>query len=101
MSQMPTQPDPDQLNELLERWQQMAEALRPVMEAVREAMLQLGRALSEALRPIIEAILEWWIAVKREALYRRLCRWHFPHRLARFLADRWPRRWLPVPDSVD
>ena len=97
---MPTQPDPDQLNELLERWRQAIETPRPTWEAWHEAMLRLGEQLAEAMRPILQAIVEWWITVKREALYRRLRRWHFPHRLARFLADRCPRRWLPGLESV-
>ena len=95
---MTTQSDLDQLDEMLERWQQAMEALRPAFEALREAICQLGEAMAEVLRPALEALVEWWVSVKRHALYLRLRRWRVPHRPACFLAQRWPERWLPEPE---
>lgn len=92
--------EPPEMTEALERYQQTLEALRPALEALREAIRQLWKTVAETLLPVLEAFVEWWVSVKREALYRRLRRWHVPHRLARFLAMRWPRRWLPLPAFV-
>jgi hypothetical protein len=85
-----------QINDALKRYTQALEALQPRFEIWREAMmLQAWADVVETLRPALIACVEWWISHKREVLYLRLRRWHFPHLLARFLADRWPWRWLP------
>jgi len=86
--------------EALKRWQRAMEALRPALEAFREAMLEWWREFETAFRRLTVALLEWFEEIRREALYRRLRRWHVPHGLARFLAQKWPRRWLPWPESV-
>lgn len=86
---------PEEAEEILERYQQAMEALRPALEAWREAMLELWGKLCEALHPFIAALLDWWEKARREELYRRLRRRRVPDRLARFLARRWPERWLP------
>lgn len=71
------------------------EALRPALEAWREAL-----EISEQLRSFVAALFERCTEIRREALSRRLRRWHIPHWLARFLARRWPERWLPGLEGV-
>lgn len=93
--------EPTDATEILERYEQAMEALRPAFEAWLEVMQQWWLEISELLCSFISALMEWWTEVRREALYRRLRRQHFPHRLARFLAARWPERWLPWPEGVD
>jgi len=86
--------------EALKRWQRAMEALRPALETLREAMLEWWREFETAFRRLTAALLEWFEEIRREELYRRLRRWRVPHWLARFLARRWPKRWLPWPESV-
>ena len=81
--------------ETLERWQEATEALRPSFEALRKAIEQAWLVIEEQLRILIAALSEWLEEIRREELYRRLRRWRVPYRLARFVARRWPRRWLP------
>jgi len=80
----------EQLDEMLERWQQAMEALQPILEALREAF-------QKTFLPFLEAIAAWWVSVKRQYLYQRLRKRHFPHWLAQFLSQHWPRRFLPTP----
>ena len=86
-----------QLIESVEQWRETMEILCPAVEAWYEAMCYLWEERTEVLLPAVEELVEWWIAYKREMFYCRLRDWHIPHWLARFLAARWPRRWLPEP----
>ena len=90
----------EEIQELLDRWQQAMETLRPALEAWREAMTKFWSNFSEQLRPFLIALSEWLEEIRREELYRRLRRWHVSHWLARFLAQRWPKRWLPGLESI-
>jgi len=76
----------DDSQELLEQYRRAMEALRPALEALREAMLEWWREFETAFRRLTVVLLEWFEEIRREALYRRLRRWHVPHGLARFLA---------------
>jgi hypothetical protein len=90
----------EQMTEALERYQQAMEVLRPAFEAFKQAMLEWWREIRERLHVLVAALLDWWEEVRREELYRCLRRWRVPHGLARFLAQKWPERWLPWPENV-
>lgn len=93
-----------QINEeLFERYQEegmsaLIEAMRPKFEQIQTAVLKFMRALTEAVRPAFERLVEqihiYVVLLRREQLYRSLPYW-VPDRLARFVADRCPERWLP------
>lgn len=76
----------------------LIEAMRPNFERIQAAVLELMRAWVEAMRPTYERLIKqihaYVILIRREQLYLSLPRW-IPDRLARFVADRCPERWLP------
>jgi phage-related minor tail protein len=106
-----------QMEQALERFNEMMEELRPALEAMWEAILKWVRIIIETIKRICEA---WWQTMqaskqfnegvealcsailamceswRRWRLYVKLIHWHIPHRVAKFIANRWPRRWLPA-----
>lgn len=88
--------------ETVERYQEamsaLIEAMQPSFEQIQTAVLEFTRILTETLRPIYERLVEqiyvYVILLRREQLYLSLPDW-VPDRLARFIADRCPERWLP------
>jgi len=78
-----------QMEQAVKQFNEMLETLRPAFEALRESILKIARINIEAIKRIIE---DW----RRHCLYVKLIRWHFPHRVAKFITNRWPKRWLPT-----
>ena len=76
------------LDQMVEQYEQAMEALRPVFEALHDAILKIWHILVRIVRKIIECLKRW-------LFYVQLIRWHCPHWLAKFLSRHWPRRWLP------
>ena len=72
----------------MEQFNEALEELRPALEAVMEAISEWMRIIIEHIKRILEAFRRWWFYVK-------LIRWHVPHRVAKFIAKHWPKRWLP------
>ena len=77
------------MEQAIEQFNQVLIELRPIWEAIREAILELANAFLEYIVRLHERLRRWWFYVK-------LLRWHCPHRVAKFIAGRWPKRWLPA-----
>lgn len=95
---MMTQIDEEAFERYQEAMTALVEAMRPISEQIRTAILEFMRALAKAVRPAFERLVEqvyiYVILLRREQLYQSLSNW-IPDRLARFVADRCPERWLP------
>jgi len=76
------------LNEAMEQW-----------EALRQSLLDLRETIAKFVVPawekMVVQIRVFIIWVRREQLYWSLTKWKVPEQFARWLADKWPERWLP------
>ena len=72
-----------------QQYDEAMEKLLLVFEAIREIILEMARVIIEAIKRVLDAC---W----RCCFYIKLVRWHLPHRIAKFIAMCWPRRWLPT-----
>ena len=77
-----------QMERAFEQFNGLMEKLRLAMEALREAILKMVHIIIKEIKRICEAFRRW-------LLYVKLIHWHFPHRIAKFMAGQWPNRWLP------
>jgi len=78
-----------QMEQALGRFNEALEQLRPALEAIMEAIREWVRIVIEHIKRIFEAFQRYW-------LYVKLIHWHVPHCVAKFIAERWPKRWLPA-----
>ena len=75
----------------------LAAAMRQSVAALESSALELTAALDEANA----ALRAYWLDVHRERLYQRLRVRHIPERLAAWLAQVWPERWLALTQNLD
>lgn len=69
--------------------------LKEVVEALGKAIVTLAEMIAEALRKVVDAVERIVERATRGVLAVRLSRW-IGRRPAHWLAQRWPRRWLPT-----
>jgi hypothetical protein len=70
--------------------EKLAEALKPLWEAIEAAARAMVEIIVAAIKPIL-----WSVPFRRLALYLALRRRRVPDRLAGWVAVRCPVRWLP------
>ena len=78
-----------QMGQAAERFNEAMGELRPALEALMEALREWARIFVEHIERICELVRRW-------LLYVKLIRWHVPHRVAKFMANHWPKCWLPA-----
>lgn len=82
------------------------EQLLATVEAFRDAVSQAMNDIVEVFQPLWDAIIAWarhcceWlsdfvIGLRRDQLRVKLEAWRLPRLVARWIAARWPKRWLP------
>jgi hypothetical protein len=69
--------------------------LQAAVEALGKAIVTLAEMIAEVLRKVVAEVERIVERATRGVLAVRLSRWIGP-RPARWLAQRWPRRWLPT-----
>ena len=79
---------PDETDEIMKQW-----------EVLRQRVVDCWEAIAEVMFPVMQNVMNQIVAlivwVRREQLYWSLTRWRVPDRPARWVADKWPERWLP------
>ncbi len=65
-----------------------------LIQEINEGWYRLGCALTECLMPAIEQLVQWYENYRRTALALRLGGSKF----AWWIANHWPKRWLPTLD---
>lgn len=78
-----------QMEQAVQQFNEMMEKLRLELEPIWEAILEIMRIIVETIKRICESWRRW-------GLYAKLVHWHIPHRVAKFIANHWPKRWLPA-----
>jgi len=92
------------LAEIQSAMEKFIEDLRPVIEAMTAACLEIVKAIQSfieawlKLQPVQATLIAVWETLlyhRRCRLYWRLRRWRIPDRMAWFLVDRCPECYLP------
>lgn len=89
----PTEEQVEEMRKAFELICEFMAALRPVIEAILEALRKAWEAIKKLCSLLVKAASSWW---RRALLCAWLESWHFPHWLAELLAIHWPERWLPA-----
>lgn len=75
--------------QMIEQFNRALVELLPIWEALREAILKLVYGIIEFVRRAYEFMQRCW-------LYIKLTHWHCPNCIAKFIANRCPKCWLPA-----
>lgn len=77
------------LDEAKEQWEVLRQSVLSYWEVITETFIP-------AIRQVMDAIHAFVVQLQRVQLCANLMRrWWIPDRLARWLSDKWPERWLP------
>lgn len=85
----------ERLDALFAAFAPMAEALAAMVEAFAEVANVIVATISRFVNRVIKWIGPVAIGLRRDQMRRRLEAVRLPRPLARWLANRWPERWLP------
>ena len=75
-------------DEIVEQWEMLRRQVLGCAEAIAEIFTPL-------LGEVIDQVTIFVVRMRREQLYWSLTKRRVPDRPARWIADKWPERWLP------
>lgn len=89
-------PEPTPQERMMAAFAQFAEASKPAVDAFAKAIQEMFAALQKVFRPYLDALVRIYEECQRDQVQERLEAWWVPSPVARWVAVRWPRRWLPA-----